>query len=55
MPTKPARNPFGLLERFGVELEYMIVDRDSLAVAWRDEIWRLRAVVSMPPAAGLSF
>ena len=30
-------------------------DRDSLAVAWRDEIWRLRAVVSPPGAAGLSF
>jgi hypothetical protein len=30
-------------------------DRDTLALAWRDEIWRLRAVVSMPPTAGLSF
>src|SRR5262245_42419961 len=29
-------------------------ERDSLAVAWRDEIWRLRAVVSLP-TAGLSF
>jgi protease PrsW len=29
-------------------------ERDSLAVAWRAEIWRLRAVVSPPPAAGLS-
>ena len=30
-------------------------DRDRLALAWRDEIWRLRAVVSSPPTAGLSF
>jgi protease PrsW len=30
-------------------------DRDTLAVAWRDEIWRLRAVVSSPHTAGLSF
>ena len=30
-------------------------DRDGLAVAWRDEIFRLRAVVSPPPTAGLSF
>jgi protease PrsW len=30
-------------------------DRDTLAVAWRDEIFRLRAVVSPPPTAGLSF
>ena len=30
-------------------------DRDTLAVAWRDEIWRLRAVVSPRGAAGLSF
>ena len=30
-------------------------DRDSLAVAWREEIFRLQAVVSPPPTAGLSF
>jgi hypothetical protein len=30
-------------------------DRDRLALAWREEIWRLRAVVSAPPTAGLSF
>jgi len=30
-------------------------DRDSIAVGWRVEIWRLRAVVSPPPTAGLSF
>ena len=30
-------------------------DRDSLALAWRVEIWRLRAVVSPPPTAGLAF
>jgi RsiW-degrading membrane proteinase PrsW (M82 family) len=30
-------------------------DRDGLAVAWRDEIFRLRAVVSSPPTAALSF
>jgi hypothetical protein len=30
-------------------------DRDTLALAWRDEIWRLRAVVSSRGAAGLSF
>jgi len=30
-------------------------DRDGLAVAWRDEIFRLRAVVSLQGAAGLSF
>jgi membrane protein implicated in regulation of membrane protease activity len=30
-------------------------DRDRLAVAWREEIFRLRAVVSPPPTAGLSF
>ena len=30
-------------------------DRDRLAVAWREEIWRLRAVVSAPPTAGLAF
>src|SRR5262249_40866354 len=29
-------------------------DRDGLAVAWREEIWRLRAVVSAPPTAGLA-
>jgi protease PrsW len=30
-------------------------DRDSLALAWREEIFRLRAVVSPRGAAGLSF
>jgi protease PrsW len=30
-------------------------DRDTLALAWREEIFRLRAVVSLPPTAGLSF
>jgi RsiW-degrading membrane proteinase PrsW (M82 family) len=30
-------------------------DRDSLALAWREEIFRLRAVVSPRPTAGLSF
>jgi RsiW-degrading membrane proteinase PrsW (M82 family) len=30
-------------------------DRDSLALAWREEIFRLQAVVSPPPTAGLSF
>jgi membrane protein implicated in regulation of membrane protease activity len=30
-------------------------ERDTLALAWREEIWRLRAVVSSPPTAGLSF
>jgi len=30
-------------------------ERDSLAVAWRDEIFRLRAVVSSPPTAGRAF
>jgi len=30
-------------------------DRDTLALAWRDEIWRLRAVVSPAPTAWLSF
>jgi hypothetical protein len=30
-------------------------DRDSLAVAWRDEIFRLRAVVSSPPTATRAF
>jgi hypothetical protein len=30
-------------------------DRDRLAVAWREEIFRLRAVVSPSPTAGLSF
>jgi RsiW-degrading membrane proteinase PrsW (M82 family) len=30
-------------------------ERDSLALAWRDEIFRLRAVVSLRGAAGLSF
>jgi RsiW-degrading membrane proteinase PrsW (M82 family) len=30
-------------------------DCDGLALAWRDEIFRLRAVVSLPPTAGLSF
>jgi protease PrsW len=30
-------------------------DRDGLALAWRDEIFRLRAVVSLPPTARLSF
>jgi hypothetical protein len=30
-------------------------ERDSLAAGWREEIWRLRVVVSPPPTAGLSF
>jgi len=30
-------------------------DRDRLALAWREEIFRLRAVVSPPPTAGVSF
>jgi protease PrsW len=30
-------------------------DRDILAVGWREEIWRLRVVMSPPGAAGLSF
>jgi RsiW-degrading membrane proteinase PrsW (M82 family) len=30
-------------------------DRDGIALALRDEIFRLRAVVSLPPTAGLSF
>lgn len=32
MPEHDARNPIGLFERFGVELEYMIVDRATLDV-----------------------
>jgi hypothetical protein len=30
-------------------------ERDILAAGWREEIWRLRVVVSPPPTAGLSF
>src|SRR5262249_43780570 len=30
-------------------------ERDRLALAWREEIWRLRAGVSAPPTRGLSF
>jgi len=32
MADHPQRNPIGLFQRFGVELEYMIVDRESLDV-----------------------
>lgn len=32
IPTTGYRYPIGLFERFGVELEYMIVDRDSMNV-----------------------
>ena len=39
--TENSGKRLGLFEAFGVELEYMIVDRDTLAIrAWSDRVLR---------------